>query len=73
MLVDRFTAEARADRHPFAYLPFGLGPRNCIGVRLAQVEARMAVATVLQHFTPVVCEKTVVSSCSVKRHKLYRF
>ncbi|KAK7485919.1 hypothetical protein BaRGS_00022785 [Batillaria attramentaria] len=56
---ERHTAEARAARHPCAFLPFGIGPRNCIGMRLAQLELRMALASVLQKFTPVPCEKTV--------------
>ncbi|KAL8604082.1 hypothetical protein ACOMHN_024907 [Nucella lapillus] len=55
----RFTPEERAGRHPMSFLPFGMGPRNCIGMRLAQLEVRMALATILQHFTPVTCEKTV--------------
>lgn len=55
----RFTAEERARRHPMSYMPFGMGPRNCIGMRLAQLEVRMALASILQHFTPVPCEKTV--------------
>ncbi|KAK7466672.1 hypothetical protein BaRGS_00037239 [Batillaria attramentaria] len=56
---ERFTPEARATRHPYAFMPFGLGPRNCIGMRLAQLEMRMAIATILQHFTPVLCDKSV--------------
>ncbi len=35
-----------------AYFPFGAGPRMCIGMPLAQLEARLILASVLQHFTP---------------------
>ena len=47
---DRFTPEAIAARHRFAYLPFAAGHRNCIGAGQALVELRIIVARIAQRF-----------------------
>ena len=45
---DRFAPEATYDR--FSYLPFGDGPRVCIGAHFAMVEAQIVLATLISRF-----------------------
>uniref|UniRef100_A0A672J540 Thromboxane-A synthase n=1 Tax=Salarias fasciatus TaxID=181472 RepID=A0A672J540_SALFA len=59
-IPERFSPEAKAARHPFVYLPFGAGPRNCVGMRLAQLEIRMALVHLLHEFSVVACSETQV-------------
>jgi cytochrome P450 len=41
---DRWTAEAKAGRHRFAYFPFGAGTRSCIGEAFAWMEGTLMLA-----------------------------
>lgn len=46
---DRFTPEREAARHRTAFIPFGAGPRTCIGNFFALTEAPLALGTLLHH------------------------
>ena len=47
---ERFTPEASAERPKFVYLPFGAGPRQCIGNQFALIEAHLVLATLAQRY-----------------------
>ena len=47
---DRFSAEENRKRVPYTYLPFGGGPRNCIGAAFAQVEAKVVLSRITPAF-----------------------
>jgi cytochrome P450 len=47
---DRFLPERARERAHYTYLPFGGGPRICIGFAFAEVEARIVLARLLQQF-----------------------
>ncbi len=48
--IDRWLPDAEAAHHPHAYKPFGNGARACIGRQFALVEAKLAIAMILQKF-----------------------
>ncbi|CAK9832944.1 Cytochrome P450 6A1 [Anthophora retusa] len=57
---ERFSEEAIAGRHPMAYLPFGDGPRNCIGARFAVYQTKVGLIKMLKNFEVNVCKKTMI-------------
>ncbi|KAJ6641555.1 Cytochrome P450 6a9, partial [Pseudolycoriella hygida] len=47
---DRFSSEEVKKRPQFAFLPFGEGPRNCIGMRFGQMQVKLGIATMIKNF-----------------------
>jgi cytochrome P450 len=56
---ERFLAENRS-HHPYSYLPFGAGPRNCVARRLALMEAKLALLYSVYNFKFSATQKTDV-------------
>ena len=47
---DRFLPENKHLLVPYTYLPFGDGPRNCVGMRFALQEIKLCVAKIIRHY-----------------------
>ena len=57
---ERFSPAAKQSRNPYAYLPFGHGPHNCIGMRFAQMEMRLVLARMLKKYRLEVAPDTKI-------------
>uniref|UniRef100_A0A8C7K7E4 Cytochrome P450 3A n=1 Tax=Oncorhynchus kisutch TaxID=8019 RepID=A0A8C7K7E4_ONCKI len=57
---ERFSKENKESIDPYTYMPFGAGPRNCIGMRFALIMIKLAMVEILQSFTFSICDETEV-------------
>ncbi|KAM7344112.1 uncharacterized protein ACRADG_010944 [Cochliomyia hominivorax] len=57
---ERFALEVAKQRDSMFYLPFGDGPRNCIGERFGQMQSRLALAYLIRNFQFYTCAKTEI-------------
>ena len=55
---ERFLPENRDQIKPFTYLSFGSGPRNCIGMRFALLETKLALAKIITKYKFVKSKST---------------
>lgn len=57
---ERFSEENKSKINPYAYMPFGIGPRACIGSRFALLETKMIFCNIIRNFEIVFNEKMTV-------------
>uniref|UniRef100_F7B7M2 Thromboxane-A synthase n=1 Tax=Ornithorhynchus anatinus TaxID=9258 RepID=F7B7M2_ORNAN len=57
---ERFSKEMREKRDPYTFIPFGVGPRNCIGMRFALLNMKVAIIGLLQNFSLRTCQETQI-------------
>ncbi|KAK5865791.1 hypothetical protein PBY51_020033 [Eleginops maclovinus] len=57
---ERFSKENKGNIDPYTYMPFGAGPRNCIGMRFALVMMKLAMVEILQRYNFTVCKETEI-------------
>ncbi|KAG5878164.1 hypothetical protein JTB14_028536 [Gonioctena quinquepunctata] len=55
---ERFNEENKGKRHPMAFLPFGEGPRICIGARFGILQSKVGLISILKGFKVTLNEKT---------------
>ncbi|XP_077854287.1 cytochrome P450 3A7-like [Macaca mulatta] len=59
-LPERFSEKNKDNIDPYIYTPFGGGPRNCIGMRFALLNMKLALTRVLQNFSFKPCKETQI-------------
>uniref|UniRef100_A0A452TXF6 Cytochrome P450 3A n=1 Tax=Ursus maritimus TaxID=29073 RepID=A0A452TXF6_URSMA len=57
---ERFSKKNKDSINPYIYLPFGTGPRNCLGMRFAIMNMKLALVRVLQNFSFKPCKETQI-------------
>lgn len=57
---DRFSPENKDNIVPYSYLPFGEGPRICIGLRFGMMQTKVALTVLLKEFLFTLNSKTKI-------------
>ncbi|KAM7298926.1 cytochrome P450 3A9 [Ixodes scapularis] len=57
---ERFLPENKDSHTPYTFLPFGSGPRNCVGIRMGYLIVKVVFACLLQHVKFGTCPETMI-------------
>ncbi|KAL1768670.1 cytochrome P450 3A31 [Sigmodon hispidus] len=57
---ERFSKENKGNISPYVFLPFGTGPRSCIGMKFALMSMKLVLTKVLQNFSFQPCKETQI-------------
>ncbi|CAG9818062.1 unnamed protein product [Phaedon cochleariae] len=57
---ERFTEERKAEIYPYSYIPFGFGPRTCIGQRFSLLKCKIIIINIISNFELEPCQKTKI-------------
>ncbi|XP_003798919.1 cytochrome P450 3A4-like isoform X1 [Otolemur garnettii] len=57
---ERFSKKNKDSIDPYMYMPFGSGPRNCIGMRFALMNMKIALIRILKNFSFKPCKETQI-------------
>uniref|UniRef100_A0A1B0CSW3 Cytochrome n=1 Tax=Lutzomyia longipalpis TaxID=7200 RepID=A0A1B0CSW3_LUTLO len=57
-IPERFSSENRDSINQYAFLSFGIGPRNCIGSRFGYLQVKLALITILRYYRVEATERT---------------
>ncbi|CAH1111481.1 unnamed protein product [Psylliodes chrysocephalus] len=55
---ERFNKDNKKKIPPYAYLPFGEGPRSCIGSRFGKIQSKVGLVAIISRYNVTLNEKT---------------